>query len=273
MITARIAAVDGWPVADAVLTMTDMTGAQVAREQAGPDGLVTAPALPAGAYTVILTAAGFDPAARTAMVPGSGSTDLGTLQLARAGGRELPPVGVWTIDPVHSAINVRVRHLGFATVRGRFTEFGGRIEIAHPPTDSTVRARIEAASVDTSNKTRDDHLRSADFLDVAHYPDIEYTGTGMHATGPDQWTLPGHLTLKGIRQPVALDLHYTGTGPDPWGGHRAAFHATTELHRDTFNITYNQILNAGINAIGATLHIELDIEAVLSPPEPPAPAR
>jgi polyisoprenoid-binding protein YceI len=259
---AKVIAADGWPIASAVLTVTDMTGTQVARQQAGADGHVCAPALAKGMYTAIVTAAGYDPVARTAMVSAGGAAELDNVIMARTGGSELPPAGVWTIDPVHSAINVRVRHLGFASIRGRFAEFSGKIEVADPPTESLVQARIEAASIDTSNTMRDGHLCSVDFLDVDHFPAIEFTGSGMRATGPDQWTLLGELTLKGISKHIELDLHYTGTGNDPWGGQRAAFQATTDLRREDFNITYNQILNAGISAIGATLHIELDIEAV-----------
>lgn len=260
---AKISAGDGWPVADAVLTVTDMTGNQVAREQAGADGVVSAPAQPQGVYTVIVTAPGFDPEARTAMVSASGDCDLGTVTVQRTGGTELPARGVWTIDPVHSTIDVRVRHLGMATVRGHFGEFSGQIEVADPPTDSRVFARIDAASIDTANKMRDDHLRAPDFLNVDQYPEVRFDGRGMTAVGADRWRLHGELTLRGITREVDLDLHYTGTGDDPWGGRRAGFSATAELRREDFGITYNQILSAGIAAVGATLQVELQIEAVL----------
>ncbi|WP_020498007.1 YceI family protein [Sciscionella marina] len=259
---AKVASADGWPVAEAVVTVTDMTGTQVAREQAGADGKVDAPALPKGVYTVIVTAVGFDPVARTAMVPDSGVCELGSITVQRAGDTVLPAAGVWTIDPMHSTINVKVRHLGMATIRGRFAEFSGRIEVADPPTESLVQATIDAASVDTSNKMRDDHLRSKDFLHVEEYPEITFNGNGMTATGPDRWTLGGELTLKGVARPVSLDLRYTGCGDDPWGGQRAGFLASTELRREDFGITYNQVLSAGIDAIGATLQVDLEIEAV-----------
>ncbi len=109
---------------------------------------------------------------------------------------------------------------------------------------------------------RDGHLKSPDFLDVEQYPEITYRSTGLEATGTDRWTLHGDLHLHGHTRPVDLDLTYLGTGPDPWGGTRAAFRATTELHREDFAMNYNQVLQAGIAAIGTTLKIQLDIQAV-----------
>jgi polyisoprenoid-binding protein YceI len=253
---------DGWAVQHAVLTVTDLSGNQVARSGADQDGMVSTDALPTGTYTAILTAAGYAPVARTAMVTASGSAPLGTITLNRVGGAELPPPGKWTIDPAHSSINVTARHLGMSSVRGRFDDFAGTLEIAHPVERSSVTAVIQSASIDTNQKMRDDHLRSKDFLDVEHNPVITYRSTGLAQLSEERWALDGELTLNGVTRPVQLDLTYLGTGPDAWGGTRAAFHAVTELHRDDFAITYNQVLRAGIGAIGATLRVEIDIQAV-----------
>ena len=252
---------DGWAVRHAIVTVTDLAGRQAARIQAGEDGRVAGDPLPAGTYTVIVTALGYQPAASTLIVPSSGAADLGTLTLARAGGADLPPPGPWTIDPVHSSVTAIARHLGLSSVRGRFGSFEGRIEIAGEVERSWVSARIDAASIDTGNKMRDDHLRSADFLNADVHPVIEYTSHGLTATGTDRWTVHGALTLNGHTRPVDLDLTYLGTGPDPWGGVRAAFHATTELRRADFGIRFNQILEAGINAVGESLKVELEIQA------------
>jgi polyisoprenoid-binding protein YceI len=182
--------------------------------------------------------------------------------LARQGGTELPPPGPWTIDPAHSSVVVTAQHLGLSSVHARFEEFGGRLDIGEHVEHSRVAAEIKAASVDTVNKTRDDHLRSADFLDVERFPVITYAGTHVVPEGRDRWTVHGELSLKEARRPVRLELSYLGTGPDLWGGVRAAFHATAELKRADFAIVYNQILSAGIGLIGTTLRVELDIQAV-----------
>src|SRR6201999_478026 len=180
----------------------------------------------------------------------------------RIAGLELPGPGLWTIDPAHTRISVTARHLGMASVRGSFSEFGGQLEVGRPIERSAVRAVIQAASIDTGSKMRDDHLRSADFLGVDEHPVIEYRGAALTSLGGDAWRVDGELTLNGITRAVPLTLDYLGVGPDSWGGTRAAFRAVTELRRDDFAITYNQVVRAGITMIGTTLRVEIDIEAV-----------
>ncbi|RSN51255.1 YceI family protein [Actinomadura sp. WAC 06369] len=253
---------DGWAVRHAIVTVTDLAGNQVAREQTGEDGVLAAGPLPAGTYTVIVTAMGFQPAAATLIVTRSGTADIGRIALARAGGTELPPPGPWTIDPAHSSVGAVAQHLGLSSVRGRFGVFEGRVDVAEPVEASRVTARIDASSIDTGNKLRDDHLRSADFLHVDEHPVIDYAGDRVTAAGADRWTVHGHLTLNGRTRPVDLDLAYLGTGADPWGGVRAAFRATAELRRRDFGIRYNELLEAGIAMVGESLRVELEIQAV-----------
>ena len=266
---ARIRTKDGWAVPHAVLTVTDMAGQQVLRQEATQDGLVATGALAPGTYTAIVTAVGYGPLAATAIVTASGGSDLGSLVLSRAGGVELPPPGPWTIDPAHSSVSAVAQHLGLTSVHGRFKEFGGRIEVAENPLSSSVEAVVEAASIDTGNALRDGHLRSADFLDVDVHPKITYRSTGITPAGEARWTVHGELSLHGVARSVDLDLSYLGTGPDPWGGVRVSFRATTELRREDFAMNYNQVVQAGIAAIGATLRVELDIQAVRGEQLPP----
>jgi polyisoprenoid-binding protein YceI len=260
---AQVRTRDGWAVQHAVVTVTDMTGTQVLRARADADGSVRDPAaLPAGPYTVIVTALGHAPAASTALVTASGQVDVGTVVLARRGGDELPPPGTWSLDPAHSSVGATAQHLGISSVRGRFTEFGGRIEIAEDVERSRVEAVISAASIDTGNGLRDKHLRSPDFLDTERFPEITYRSTALVPAGPARWSVRGELSLHGVVREVDLDLSHLGTGPDPWGGVRAAFRATAELHREDFAMNYNQVVQAGVSAIGTTLKVELDIQAV-----------
>ncbi|MFH8464960.1 YceI family protein [Streptomyces sp. NPDC017991] len=264
-LTARIRTRDGWAVSHAVVTVTDMTGAQVVRAEADEEGAVRdAVALVPGAYTVIVTAVGYAPVASSAIVTASGRAEIGTVTLARQGGTELPPPGPWTVDPAHSSVGAVAQHLGISSVHGRFTQFAGAIEIAPDEVaKSRVEAVIRADSIDTGNAMRDGHLKSPDFLDVERHPEITFVSTGLTpATGSDRWTVHGDLTLHGVVRPVDLDLAYLGTGADPWGGTRAAFRATTELRREDFAMNYNQVVQAGIAAIGTTLKVELDIQAV-----------
>jgi len=259
---ARIRTKDGWAVAHAVLTVTDMSGQQMLREVADGEGAVRTDPLPQGLYTVIVTAVGYRPTAATAILTASGSADLGTLMLARAGQVELPPPGPWTIDPVHSTISAVAQHLGLSSVHGRFSRFSGRIDIAENVLESRVDAVIEAASIDTGSAMRDGHLRSSDFLDADVHPKLTYRSTAVEPAGDDRWTVHGELSMHGIVRQVDLDLAYLGTGADPSGGTRAAFRATTELRRSDFAMKYNQVVQAGIAVVGTTLRVELGIQAV-----------
>ncbi|MER6796570.1 YceI family protein, partial [Amycolatopsis mediterranei] len=192
-----------------------------------------------------------------------GSGSLGDVVLAPvAEAIELPPAGPWVIDPIHSSVMATARHLGIASIKARFPDVSGRIEIGRPAERSSVHAEIKAASIETGIKMRDDHLRSPDFLDVDVHPVITFTSTGMRQLGVDSWTLLGDLTLHGEHRQIELALTYGGWGPDPWGGVRAAFHAETTLHRNDFAINYGALARAGVAVVGTTVKIELDIEAV-----------
>ena len=227
---------DGWAVRHAIVTVTDLAGRQVAREQTGEDGVLAAGPLPAGTYTVIVTAMGFQPTASTLIVHASGAADLGTLVLARAGGTELPPPGPWTIDPAHSNVGAVAQHLGLSSVRGRFAAFEGSIEITEPVEASRVTARIEAASIDTGNKLRDDHLRSADFMNVDEHPVISYEGEGLTATGPDgavttrTYTLRGELATQRTGSDGTVSYTYNGDG---------TVASVTDALGDTTSYTYD----------------------------------
>jgi polyisoprenoid-binding protein YceI len=262
-LVAKVRTSEGWAVPDAVLTITDPAGHQVARATTDATGAVATPPLPPGVYTAVLTAPGFDPVARTAAVGSDGTGALGVISLtAAAGSIELPPAGPWTIDPAHSSVVATTRHLGIAAIRARFPELGGRIVVGRPIEQSSVRADVKAAAIDTGIQMRDDHLRSADFLDVEAHPVIGFASTGLTRRGAEKWTLAGVLTLHGERRVIELDLTYNGYGADPWGGVRAAFHAETTLHRNDFAINYNVLGKAGVALVGTTVRVELDIEAV-----------
>lgn len=253
----------GPAVPHAVLTVTDLAGSQLSRVEMDAEGVAVTPPLPPGAHTAVLTAAGYLPAARMAQVAADGTGTLGEVALeVEPDAVALPAEGTWTIDPMHSSVVATARHLGISSIRASFRELSGHIDVRTPVEQSAVRAELKASSIDTGIAMRDDHLRSADFLDVEAHPLIEFVSTGLRRRGGDEWTLAGELVLHGRRNPVELNLRYGGCEQDPWGGERAAFHAETQLNRDEFAISYNALVRAGVAAVGSTVNVELEIQAV-----------
>lgn len=261
-VTASVRGSDGWPVPEAVLTVINGSGTQVARAQGDAQGSVIAAGLAAGAYTAIVTAIGHEPVARTTLVHEGATANLGDVEVRRIGGADLPAPGLWRIDPVHSSIQVTAKHLGLSSIHGRFNEFSGEVRIGTPIEKSLVEARINADTIDTGNKLRDDHLRTEDFLNVAEYPEITFRSTGLRPRGGDKWDLAGELTMLGVSKPVMLDTRFDGVGPDQWGGTRASASAVAQLRRDDFAVRFSQSLKTGIATVGTTLRVQIDIQAV-----------
>jgi len=148
------------------------------------------------------------------------------------------PIGTWYIDPWHSSVNFVAKRLGLNKVRGRFNRVSGTVQIANPPEQSTVQVTIQTASVSTGVRRRDDHLRSADFLDVGTYPEMRFVSTGLERTGDTLWRLSGQLTLHGVTRLVTLDVEWLGQGQDLFvrGRQDTALSAHTTLQLSDFGI-------------------------------------
>lgn len=170
--------------------------------------------------------------------------------------------GTWKADPAHSEIAFSVRHLMIGRLRGRFTGYDVTIVTSDDPPSSTVTATIDLASIDTGNQPRDNHLRSADYLEVETYPTMSYRSTGIRWAG-DGWAADGDLTLHGVTRSVPLAVEVNGFRPDPFGGRRAGFSATARINRHDFGIDITVPMDGGGVAVGNTVSISLEIEAVL----------
>ena len=178
-------------------------------------------------------------------------------------GVEIPVAGTYGFDVSHSRVGFVVRHLMVSKVRGQFTKFEGTVVVAEDPTASTVSVTIDAASIDTRDETRDNHLRSADFFEAEGNPQLTFTSTGLrHVKGHD-FELAGNLTIHGTTKPVTLALELEGVLTDPWGMSRAGFTASAELDREEWGLTYNQALEAGGVVIGDKVKLNIDAEAIL----------
>ncbi len=169
----------------------------------------------------------------------------------------------WKIDPVHSQITFSVRHMMISNVRGRFEHFDGEFHMdEEQPERSTVEVRIEAASINTRDPNRDNHLRSPDFLDAANHPYITFKSRRVERTGPNTARLIGDLTIRGVTREVTLDVEYTGQARSPWGTTSAGFSARTKINRKDWNLTWNQVLETGGVLVGEDINIDIELELV-----------
>ena len=168
----------------------------------------------------------------------------------------------WKIDSSHSHVEFAVKHLMISTVKGRFADVEGQIVIVNGnPSASSVTATIKAASIDTHTEQRDDHLRSADFLDVANSPEITFKSKRI--TGDkSEFKLIGDLTIRGVTKELTLDVTNEGSGKDPWGGERMGFSAKSKVDRRDFGLIWNQAIESGGVVVGHEVKVSLEIEAV-----------
>lgn len=264
---AQVTGAQGWPLAGLAVTVLGPDGSSRGRGHTDDEGrLSIALTDGAGPVTLVLAGAGLAPVARSLALPVSGGElDAGVIALPDAGGRRESGRGRWTLDPDHTIIKATARHLGFSRIEGRFTEFEGVIEIAEPIEDSSVTVSIATASLTTGSAMRDGHLKSADFLDVERFPALTFRSTTVRdlSGAGEKLSIDGDLTIRDITRPVTLDTTRAGTGPDPWGGTRTAFTATTTLNRRDFEMDWNMGIPGGLLLLGPTLTIDLDVQAVL----------
>jgi polyisoprenoid-binding protein YceI len=174
--------------------------------------------------------------------------------------------GTWNIDPTHSDVSFIVRHMMVSEVRGHFEKFSGQIVTAEDPSESTVSAVVDATSFNTRNVDRDNHIRSAHFLEVDKYPTLEFRSTGLRAHGGGEYALDGELTVHGVTRPVTFQLELNGFTKDPFGGYRAGFSATTNISRSEFGVSINLPMEGGGVVVGDKVQVSLELEAVLDTP-------
>ncbi len=164
------------------------------------------------------------------------------------------------IDPVHSELSFRIRHL-MGGVFGTFNDWEGTI-VTDPEdlSQTQVNVTVQTASINTLNEQRDDHLRTDDFFDVPNHPTMTFTSNNVIVSGT-AIAVQGDLTIRGTTQPVVLTGEYLGEGPDPWGGERIAFSASTTVDRQDFGIDFNQMVE-NISMIGDQVEIAINVQAV-----------
>ena len=172
------------------------------------------------------------------------------------------PTGTWSADPSHSTVGFTVKHLGIATVRGSFTKFEGTLQIDDDLASSTIHGTIEAASVDTADAKRDDHLRSPDFFDATQFPQLGFRSSAIRPVDEDTYEIDGELTIHGVTNPITLTAEVTGTEQDPWGNDRVGLEVTGQLNRGDYGISFNQALGSGNLVVSDKVKLAIDISAV-----------
>jgi polyisoprenoid-binding protein YceI len=151
----------------------------------------------------------------------------------------------WVLDPTHSELQFKVKHLMITTVTGSFQEFSAELEAEDETFENATSSfTAQVASITTGNADRDGHLKTDDFFDVEQYPTLSFTSTSFVKDG-DDFKLSGNLTLKGVTKPVVLNVEFGGTATDPWGNSKAGFTLNGKINRGDFGLTYNAALETG----------------------------
>ena len=170
--------------------------------------------------------------------------------------------GTWTIDPSHTRIGFVARHAMVTKVRGAFNEVEGTAVVdADDVARSSATVAIKAASIDTRNAQRDEHLRSNDFLAMDEHPEITFVSTEVTPTGPTSLDVTGDLTVRGVTRPVTVPFEFEGAATDPFGNLRAGFEGSVAINRKDYGITWNAALEAGGVLVSDKVTLEFEVSA------------
>ncbi len=166
----------------------------------------------------------------------------------------------WVLDPTHSEVHFKVKHLVISTVTGTFKNFEGSLESETEDfTGAKVNFSLDVDSIDTNQSDRDGHLKSADFFDAATYPAITFQSTSFEKSG-DEYTLAGDLTIKDVTKPVTLAVEYGGKATDFYGNEKAGFEVTGKINRKEFGLTWSAVTEAGSIVVGDDIKLIINVQ-------------
>lgn len=169
----------------------------------------------------------------------------------------------WVLDPTHSDLGFKIKHLMITNVTGQFTKFDVSATSEDDDFDSLeITAAIDVASINTNNEQRDVHLRTGDFFETEKYPQIFFKSTAINKISDDELELTGDLTIKGITKPVKLAVEYSGIIKDPYGQSKAGFSFTTKIHRKDWGVNFNAALETGGVMLGEDVKVNGEIQLV-----------
>ena len=171
--------------------------------------------------------------------------------------------GTYTLDPAHTRIGFVARHAMVTKVRGSFDEFAGTAVLdGANPANSRVEVTIEAASIDTRNAQRDEHLRGNDFLAMQEYPKITFASTGVRQAGETTFEVTGDLTIKGVTNEITIPFEFEGSAKDPFGNQRVGFEGSVTINRRDYGVTWNAALEGGGVLVSDKVTLEFEISAI-----------
>jgi polyisoprenoid-binding protein YceI len=166
----------------------------------------------------------------------------------------------WEIDPTHSEVYFKVKHLGIATLTGRFDEITGTVEAEENFENAAFSFSANIDSINTNDEKRDTHLKSIDFFDVEKFPKITFSSTKFKRTGDTNFELIGKLTIKEITKPTILKIKYGGIATDPWGNIKTGLKLKGKINRKDFGLTWNATIEVGGFLVGEEVKITANIE-------------
>jgi polyisoprenoid-binding protein YceI len=167
----------------------------------------------------------------------------------------------WVLDPTHSELLFKVKHLMITNVKGEFRKFSGEID-GENFTDAPVKVEIESSSVFTNNEDRDNHLKSGDFFDVENHRELTFESTSIKKVDDDEYKLTGMLTIKGVSNEVSLDVEFGGTNKDPWGNEKAGFSVSGKINRKDWGLNWNAALESGGVLVSDEVKIQAEVQFV-----------
>lgn len=170
---------------------------------------------------------------------------------------------IWALDPTHSELGFKVKHMMFTNVSGKFNQFTVALENENDDfLSSQIEFSADIATIDTGNPDRDNHLRSGDFFDAEKFPAMQFRSDSVKADGPQNFKVSGDLTIRDITRPVVLDVEYSGMMKDPWGNTKIGVAIETRINRKDFGLTWNAALETGGVLVGEDVKIHSELQFV-----------
>jgi len=169
----------------------------------------------------------------------------------------------WILDPTHSELGFKIKHLMITSISGSVKNFEADVEMDEADFSlAQINLTAGMASISTNNEQRDAHLRTSDFFEVEKYPELKFTSTKIEKIDSDRFDLYGELTLKGVTKPVKLNVEHNGVTKDPWGGERAGFFVTGKINRSDWGVNFNGVLETGGVMLSEEVKINSEIQLV-----------